>query len=400
MAKGNSLPSIVGQISSRDVVVAVGRRACFVRTVNVPDAPKEDLLQAMSLSINQHVPIGTGDACVDLRLLNENGGEGKIATLVAMRAADLRTLYEEARQAGIKIIATVPAAYGSWLIANGTSIADCAAVSEGAEGVGVDLIQAGELRYSRALPPNSYNGQLAPELARTFSAAGLKQLPTLAAGVHVSSASYNVQQSPLQALSGTGWAQPGVEFELPETVLARTKAAQARKTRLAALLCAAALLLLGYAYLDWSSSQGIVSEQKARINKNVNTLQSARASRVADTNAEQDMVTLLDRGFKPRQRLSDIAALVSNDLPKGAWLTNITIARGEEMQLRGTAMTGDDVTAYLQALNAEARLRDVKLVFATNGQIETTPVVQFAITAFPVGNLPLVDKKATSAVKK
>jgi len=400
MVTGDSLLSIAGQISSRDVVVAIGRRACFVRSITVPNASKEDLLQAMTLSISQHVPIGTGDACVDLRLLNENGAEGKTATLVAMRAADLRTLYEEAKQAGIKIIATVPAAYGSWLIANGTSIADCAAVSEGAEGVGVDLIQAGELRYSRALPPNSYNGQLAPELARTFSAAGLKQLPTLAAGVHVSSASYNVQESPLQALSGTGWAQPGVEFELPETVLARSRAAQARKTRLAALLCAAAILLLGYAYLDWSSSQGLVSEHKARINKNLSSLQAALASRDADTKNEQQMVLVLGRGFKPKQRLSDIAALVSNDLPKGAWLTNITISRGEEMQLRGTAMTGDDVTAYLQALNGEARLRDVKLVFATNGQIETTPVVQFAITAFPVGNLPLIDKKVTTTVKK
>src|SRR6185436_15181826 len=155
----------------------VGRRACFVRSVTVPDAPKSDLLQALSLSIGQHVPIGTGDACIDLRLLSEVGPDGRSATLVAMRAADLRTLYEEAKHAGIRIIATLPAAFGSWLLANNTAVSDCATISQGAEGLGVDLIQGGELRYSRALPPNSYNGQLAPELARTFSAAGIGTMP-------------------------------------------------------------------------------------------------------------------------------------------------------------------------------------------------------------------------------
>ena len=395
--RGGSLGEIVGALSSKDVVVAVGRRACFVRSVNVPDAPKADLLQALSLSIGQHVPIGTGDACVDLRLIGEVGPDGRTATLVAMRAADLRTLYDEAKHAGIRIIATLPAAFGSWLLANGTAVADCAAVSQGAEGMGVDLIQGGELRYSRALPPNSYNGQLAPELARTFSAAGLKAMPTFAAGVDVPSASYNVEKSPLEALSGTGWTLPGVEFELPEAVQARQKSARAGKSRLAAFLCAGAVLLLGYAYLDWASAEGLVSAQKSKANNEVTTLNGSLSTRQAEVDNEKTMVTVLQRGFQPAQHLTDIAALVSNDLPKGAWLTNISIARGEPIQLRGTAMTSADITTYLKALNAEARLRDVKLVFANNGLIESTPVVQFAITAFPVGNLPLVDRKQTGS---
>jgi hypothetical protein len=398
--RGGSLGEIAGALSSKDVVVAVGRRACFVRSVNVPDAPKADLLQALTLSIGQHVPIGTGDACVDLRLIDEVGPEGRVATLVAMRAADLRTLYEEAKHAGIRVIATLPAAFGSWLVASGTSVADCAAVSQGAEGLGVDLIQGGELRYSRALPPNSYNGQLAPELARTFSAAGLRTTPTLAAGVDVQSASYNVEKSPLEALSGTGWTLPGVEFELPEIVQARSKAGQGRKTRIAAMLCAGAILLLGYGYMDWATAQSAVSAEQAKVNKKVAALQSTMSARQADANTEKNRVQILDRGFAPKQRMSDVVALASNDLPKGAWLTNISISRGEPLQLRGTAMTSADVTAYLNALNAEARLRDVKLVFANNGLIEATPVVQFAITGFPVGNLPLVDKKATTAVKR
>jgi Tfp pilus assembly protein PilN len=367
-----------------------------VRTVNVPDASKSDLLQALNLSIGQHVPIGPGDACIDLRILTDVGPDGRAATLVAMRAADLRTLYEEAKHAGIHVIATLPAAFGSWLLANGTAIPDCAAVSQGAEGVGVDLIQGGELRYSRALPPNSSNGQFSPELARTFSAAGLGSMPTFAAGMKVESATYNVDRSPLEALSGTGWTLPGVEFELPETIRARERAGQARKSRLAGVMCAAAVLLLGYGYMDWASAQSLVQADRTRMHRSLASLESTVSSRVAEAKAEETRLEVLQRGFEPKQRMADIVSAVSNALPQGAWLTNITVARGDHIQLRGTALPGENVTNYLKALNQLPRLRDVKLVFANNGLIESTPVVQFSITAFPVGNLPLVEKKSTT----
>ncbi len=392
--RGGSLGEIVDSLSSRDVVVAVGRRACFVRSVTVPDAPKSDLLQALSLSIGQHVPIGTADACIDLKLLSDVSSDGRSATLVAMRAADLRTLYDEAKHAGIKIIATLPAAFGSWLVASNTAVSDCATVSQGAEGIGVDLIQGGELRYSRALPPNSYNGQLAPEIARTFSAAGVGAMPTLAAGVSVPSAVYNVEKTPLEALSGTGWTLPGVEFELPEAVQARAKSAQAGKSRLAALVCVGAALLLGYAYMEWSSAESVVRSQQSRVNKQTTTLKNTLATSTSASTLESSRVDVLKRAFEPGQSLGDVAIAVSNDLPKDAWLTNVSLRRGELLQLRGTAMTGQGVTNYLKALNADKRLRDVKLVFANNSLIESTPVVQFAITAFPIGNLPLIDKKA------
>ena len=90
---------------------------------------------------------------------------------------------------------------------------------------------------------------------------------------------------------------------------------------------------------------------------------------------------------------------MSNDLPKNAWLTNVGVGRGQNIVIRGTATTGDDVAAYVQALSKEARLRDVKLIFANNSLIESTPVVQFSVSAFPVANLPLVDKVAKGAKK-
>ncbi|MEA2553346.1 MAG: hypothetical protein QOJ65_1522 [Fimbriimonadaceae bacterium] len=390
--RGTSLADIAPSLSSRDVVMAIGRRACFVRSLTVPDAPKQDLLQGLRMSIGQHVPIGTADACVDLRIVGDVGPDGRAATLVAMRAVDLRTLYDEARQAGLRIIATVPAAYGSWVLANGTSLPNCAAVSESADGLGVDLIQGGELRYSRALPPNSSNGQLAPEILRTFSAAGLKSSPTLAQGFPVPSAEYSVAKTPLEALAGTGWSTPGVRFELPEAVAARAKAGKSRRARLATFLCAAALLLATFAYVDRANAQDKVNKEKARIASSLKKLSGTRDRLLTQTNEQAAMQATLARGFKPAQRLGDIAALVNNLLPPKAWLTSVGVERGQAVNIRGTALGADAVPTYLNALNHESRLRDVKLVFANNALIESTPVVQFSISAFPVGNLPLVDK--------
>jgi len=398
--QGTSIADVASKMNMREAVLAVGRRACFVRSVTVPDAPKDELVQALTLSIGQYVPIGAGDACVDLRIIGNADSQGRQATLVAMRATDLRTMQEEAKSAGIRIIATVPAAYGSWILANGTAVHDCAAVSENAEGLGVDLISGGELRYSRALPPNSSNGQLAPELARTFSAAGMTTSPTFAVGTSVPSAEFRVEKSPIEALSGTGWAVPGVEFELPEVVQARAKAAATKRTRLAFLACAGAALFLTYVFMDRADAQAVVSKQQRKYSKELTSMRNKRDSEQLAANDAANMAKALDRAFKPAQTLGDILALASNDLPKNAWLTNVGVSRGQVVSIRGTAMTGADVKTYLDTLNAEERLRDVKLIFANNATIETTPIVQFSITAFPVGNLPLVDKPTKGGAKR
>jgi hypothetical protein len=390
--RGRSLAEIVPYIGSKDAVMAISRRACFVRTVNVPDASKSDLLQALTMSISQHVPIGSGDACVDIRLVNEMGPEGRVATLVAMKAADLRTLQDEAKQAGIRIIATVPAAYGSWLLASATSLKDCAAVSESGEGMNLDIISGGELRYSRALPPDASNGHLAPEILRTFSAAGLRAAPTLAEGLKIPTAEYTVAKSPLEALTGSGWSTPGVEFHLPETLLLRARSGRLLRARVAAMICILAVMLAGYVYMDRAKAQAAVDKAQYAANSSLSALRARAQSQKTESDNEAAMAAVLKRGFSPGQKLGDVIALVNNELPKNAWLTNVGVARGQLIVLRGTAMRGDDVATYVNSLSKEARLRNVKLIFANNTLIESTPVVLFSISAFPVGNLPLVDK--------
>jgi hypothetical protein len=51
----------------------------------------------------------------------------------------------------------------------------------------------------------------------------------------------------------------------------------------------------------------------------------------------------------------------------------------------------------VSALSKQSRFRDVRLVFANAGEVEGEKIVQFNITAFPVGNLPIIQ---TSKKKK
>jgi hypothetical protein len=82
------------------------------------------------------------------------------------------------------------------------------------------------------------------------------------------------------------------------------------------------------------------------------------------------------------------------------WLTGFTAERGKPFTARGIAKTGDGVVQYLQALTLEQRLRDVKLVAsANNAKIDETPVVQFSISAFPIGNLTLADPEAKKSAR-
>src|SRR5207237_257612 len=132
-------------------------------------------------------------------------------------------------------------------------------------------------------------------------------------------------------------------------------------------------------------------------NQTLSAMRATAQRAESDHGNEADMAAMLTRGFHHGQKLGDVVALISNDLPKNAWLTNVGVSRGQNVVIRGTALTGDDVATYVQTLSKEARLRDVKLIFANNALIESTPVVQFSLTAFPVANLPLVDKVAKGA---
>ena len=104
--------------------------------------------------------------------------------------------------------------------------------------------------------------------------------------------------------------------------------------------------------------------------------------------------------LSPAQTSSEVLTLVSSRIPQGAWITGISYDRGKPVLIRGTALTSEAVTAYLDALNTEPRFKDAKLVFANNASIEESVVVNFSISLRAIGNVPLDEQKKGSSSSK
>jgi hypothetical protein len=335
--------------------------------------------------------------------------EGRLAIIVAMSATELRRLHEDLKQAGFRVQQVVPIAYGSLVLASTLGLESCAVVSRDEAGVGIDILQEGTLRYSRVAPLNS---SVASEVCRTYSVVGIPCADIVASeGMLVDEADVVSAISPLEALSGA-WPSHVPNIELPEVVIRRTQQLHARSLRLSLFMLAAGVLLAMYAYLDYADRKAAADKSKSDITASVAKLQKIKDDvdkRAADS---KTIAASLKRGFAPAQSMYEIMVLATNSAPADVWLNGITLERGKQLLIRGTAKNAAAISAYVDALNAQSgkvvgavgntapRLRDVQLSTMSSGKIDETEVLQFGISAFPVGNLPLIDPNKKVAVKK
>lgn len=377
---------------SKTVRVAISRRSSFIKAVRVPDASRAEVVQMLTLTASSHLPLPASEIAFDIRLTEDVNDEGRLAVIGAVRSEDLKVLNAQLMEAGWVASDILPAAAGSILVAIKAGQRDCAIVQKSAEGWSIDLVFDGELRYSRTLPSNLPAESLEEEVNRTFAAAQLPLAPIVAAGgLSLPFVSVRANASSLELLASPQADELGLHVELPEIVLARRARARSNRLRAAWLMVAGAAALAVYAYSDRAGLQAKVNQQIAiwqiADRKTTNLKSNVDALVVAGQAMQKD----LDRGFRPAQRVSDVLTVVSNAAPQGVWLSGIGFERGKPLLIRGTAINSEAVTSYVNALSAEKRLRDVRLVFANNGTIEQRPVVQFSISGFAVGNLPLND---------
>jgi Tfp pilus assembly protein PilN len=162
-------------------------------------------------------------------------------------------------------------------------------------------------------------------------------------------------------------------------------------SRNAVAFAVAALAILGGVYFDYKSQQDAIKKEMVQWQGRHRKESSLRSQLQLDAAALQESNKVLTRGLKPGQRISDALLSVANDVPEGVWLTGMSLDRGKPMVLRGTAKSSEGVSEFVNKLSSNPRLREAKLVFANQGSLNQTPVVQFSITAVAVANLPLVD---------
>ncbi len=418
---------------SREVIAAVSRRAVFVRTTRVPDAGLSDVRLVLSMKLGDLFPLAASDLAYDFLLTDDVDSEGRLAVVVAMAAQDLRRLHQEFKAAGYRIAQVVPSAFGSVSLVESLGRTAGAVVGREEDGIGIDLIEGRNLRYSR-LSTNTSNP--AAEVCRTYTVAGLATSDIIATGGPKFADSDVIKtQSTLEALVSSPKGLPAINLEIPEAVALRAKKARDKRQAIAAVLFAAALGLCGYAYYDYSSKASAVQaavdkekqtldrdnklmkkaqdklanfvtpEQLATYSKPVSTTSksktgcgtSAKSTVAPDPSTATDAQSAIDLGFKYGQKFSDVAMTVVNSVPPGLWINGISLERGKRLVLRGTSKTNDAISTFTKNLAAATdpsgvqRLRDVRLEFTNNGSIDQIPVVQFSVSAFPVGNVPLSD---------
>lgn len=387
-------------LGSRDAVFALSRRGVFVRTARVPDASADDVRAILAMKAGEIFPLPVIDLAWDFVLTSDVNDEGRLAVVAAVPCADLRRAFEATAAAGLKVKAAVPLAFGSTLIAKELGMNDAAVVERAEDGPAVDVVIDGALRASRAAPASV---PMELEVSRALTLAGIDDVPTVAAGgAELAEADRTSDRTALAALAETPFDRLKLRLELPEAVAARETAANNRSIRIAASVLVLSGLLAATSAVNYHDAEAKVTEAQTRSNAYIQQVKNDVKKLTSSVSEQVATNDKLKQAFEPAQKPSDVLALITNAVPEGTWLNGITYERGRPLTLRGTSKTAEAAAVLMRnlATNPEGRFRDVVLTNANNTLVSKVPVVQFVITAFPVGNTPLVDKADPKAAKK
>lgn len=398
---GRSVSEVAEYVNGhKELFVSLSRRSSFVRTLRVPDAPKADVAKILGIQLTQLFPVGAGELASDFYLTSDVNSEGRLAVIGAVKSEVLNQLLTELKAVGLSAKNVLPSALGAALLAQSRGFKDCAVVERTDEGLSIDIVSNGELRYSRVTPFPRDAAEVEAEVCRSFTIAKVPCGESVAAGnLAYEGADHCLSESSMDFFSTPAAGRLALHLEPPELTAQRDKRRIQSKAQIAIILWVAALALGVYVYMNKTKNLGSIRAADARwqvTKKKYDDKQSAIATKI---NSLARVQNGLDIAFKPAQRLSDVALIIANDAPTGVWLTGVTLERGKPLLIRGTGISNEKVNDYWKKLSGENRLRDVKLVFSNTGTIEKTTVQQFSISAHILGNFPLTEMKKTGAAK-
>lgn len=373
----------------RHALVGVGRSHVFLKSTRLPRASVDDLRRILGVQVAQLFPLPPDQLAFDFVQTSDQTAEGCLTIVAAVRADDLRMLRADLKRAGLSASRIVPMSLAAPAVAARAGTTNALVVEQEADGLSLDVVMDGSVRFSRV---TSALADPAGEVQRTLAAARADDATVIAVGVVDLPRATTSEESSLGLLH----LAPPFNFELTEDRVLADRKRVAARMRMASLMAAAAVLLVA---LVWSNRQDEV-EQLARANgkmarqmtlsRSILSTESGKASKLAAANDS------LTRAFAPAQPISDIAAVVTDSLPAGVWLTGLTIERGKPVDIRGASKSSDEVGLFVNNLSASPRFRDVKLVFANSAMIGKAPVVQFNVSATGVGNLPMPTEQKTT----
>lgn len=365
------------------VVLALGHRQAFVKHTYLPDVGRAELLGLLKFRTAEMFPVGQTSLAYDVLPGKGRGPEGRSATVVAAKAETLSQAESELRALGCKIVRTLPVSLGSiGLVEPGPTLV----VQPVPEGIAFDVVRDGTLAYSRVATVSD-EVELKREVSRTLESAGVEGADVATAGGLTVGDWRLVQGTSLASLAGN--LPNGLDLRLPEQVAKEEAGKVTSRRRLAVLLMASLACGACMVYLERDDAARQVAAEKTKMGRETTRLKDKKSvidKRLTEINGT---LTFAADGVHPRQYLGDVVTVAANNAPEGLWLTGITMERGRDLSVRGTAKKEEQISAYVNSLAASDRLRDVRLVFSNKSDIDDVPVVQFAVSAHIVGNLPL-----------
>jgi Tfp pilus assembly protein PilN len=384
----STLSEITG-ISGREAIIAVSRRAVFVRATRVPNAALDDVRLVVQVRLGDLFPIAATELAFDVALTSDVNSEGRLAIVAAMPSGELKRVLEESKAAGLKVRRVVPAAVGSALLAHGLSRGDAAVVQPVEGGLAIDVIAEGFVRASRVVPSTLHP---AAEVSRTYSLTGLACAPLISGGgLVLDEADIRTDGTSLSAIASTGIDNLLLNLEPPEQTAQKAKSARDKRVIVSSVALVASLAFFGWAFMTRTTAANVVEAAQTKADKDLAALRKTSTDAQTDLKKAEATADTINAAFLPAQSMGDMIAILANQVDPSVWLTGVTAERGKAFQVRGTAKSSDSIYAYLDRLKKINRLRDVQLVFANTGEIDMSPVVNFSLSAFPVGNLPLLD---------
>ena len=376
--------------ASREAIVALSSRSAFIRTVPVPNVSHEEMHRMIALKLVPLLPFHPGEYVFGFRAGASSGKVGRKAIAGAAKTELVRDILQQAKDAGIRVRTIVPLAFGSWLAARAHNLRDGAVVEQEGDFLCVDLIAEGELLYSRSIPVPDSSDAILAEIDRTFAMADFPKGSILSTGLPLPGAS---QQEPRQAIEfladHAAVDRQLFSLELPEAAAARRRRASNSAMQRALLASILAVALGGYEYTLRTAAQKDAAKQTALNQRKVSVSRREQSEAISLKEAASAQSDLVRLAFHPAQNFSDVVTVLGGSINHKVWLNGLTLERGRPVILRGVAATGKELADYIDDISVGDRFRGLRVLSAINGSIGKKSVVQFSITGWIVGNLPI-----------
>ena len=380
--EGASLSEIDGVIG-KTAVLLLSRRLILQRSIALPDAQKSDVLVALKMKLADVFPIPASELAFDFIPTSEKNDSGRVCNVFAARTSDIAEVIDVCTKLGIVIQQIVPVQALTIKVAEQNAVSSGIFAERFGDQVNLDVYRYGDLVSSKIVDLNSLDNEIARMKAMTGEGSKTYSYDVTLDGLE--------QKLPSPFINS--YFQSGLTLDLEPEEYRASRDEKIRKARhkncyLLFLVGLAVAALVGDDYLGRLNS---LATQEAQYQKKVKTATLIKDNEESKTAKQKPAFDQLARAFEPAQMPSDILKVVSGLLPSDTWLTGVTYERGKPILIRGTSRKSELVSTYVTELSKQNRFRDVRLLYANGGDIAGIPTVQFSITAFPVGNLAILD---------